>query len=193
MMAEATQLVAGLTVAAWAVQQANHHRVGATVLDRIAVALIGAGAVMAVLGVAFSRAPVVIDSRAQVVSHAPGELMLHMYGYKPANRGMCKYLGTDAYVISGGELLEVPAEYQDDPTMGNTRPPGLHDFGVLRITYPQALPITAAQVRAHHKCAWWMPVTHTDMGPFPVPKAVGIPQRDITQNQTAAEAVKSYR
>lgn len=181
MMAEATQLIAGLTVAAWAVQQANHHKEGATVLDRVAVALIGAGAVMAVLGVAFSRAPVVIDARARVVSHTPGELRLHMSGFKPANRGMCEYLGTEAFVISGGEMLEVPAVYEQDPVKGNTRPPGMHDFGVLHVTYPQALPIEAAQVRAHHKCAWWMPVTNTDMGPFNVPKPVAIPQPNGTE------------
>lgn len=181
MMAEATQLIAGLTVAAWAVQQANHHKAGSTLLDRIAVALIGAGAIMAVLGVAFSRAPVLLDTRANVVSNGGGELRLHLYGHKPVNRGMCEYLGTDAYVISGGELLEVPAVYENDPTKGNTRPPGMHDFGVLRITYPQAMPITAAQVRVHHKCAWWMPVTHTDMGPFKVPKPGAIPQANGTE------------
>jgi hypothetical protein len=193
MMAEATQLIAGLAVAAWAVQQANQHRDNSTLLDRLAVSLIGAGAVMAVLGVAFSRAPVVIDARAVVMSQGSGELRLHLYGYKPAHRGMCEYLGTEAYVISGGEMLEVPSAYENDPVHGNTRPPGMHDFGILKVIYPQAMPITAVQVRAHHKCAWWMPVTHTDLGPFTLQKAGAIPQQDITQNTTAAEAVKSDR
>lgn len=193
MMAEATQLIAGLTVAAWAVQQANQHKAGSTLLDRVAVALIGAGAIMAVLGVAFSRAPVVIDARAQMVSHIPGELRLRISGHKPANRGMCEYLGIEAFVISAGEMLEVPAAYEEDPTKGNTRPPGLHDFGVLRVTYPQALPIEGAQVRANHKCAWWMPVTHTDMGPFKVQPADAPTQPNVMPKPIVAEAVKSYR
>ena len=103
-----------------------------------------------------------------VVSHEPGEIRLRLTGNKPTNRGMCEYLNTEAYVLSGGKLLEVPSQYENDPVKGNTRPPGVHDFGVLRLTYPPAMTVDAAQVRAHHRCAWWMPVTNTDMGPFAI-------------------------
>ena len=75
--------------------------------------------------------------------------------------------------------------YENDPNSGNTRPAGMHDFGVLRLTYPPALVVDGAQIRAHHRCAWWIPVTDTDMGPFAVPKAGVLPQVNSTGKSVA--------
>ncbi len=173
MMGELLQIAAGLVVAYSAGQRVNHHGPRTPLLDRITWSVIGAAGLMAVLGVPLSRVPVVVESQAEIVEHRPGLLRLHVTGRKPTDRGMCELRGIDAYVIDGrGRQIEVPHVAELDPAPGNTRPPGLQDFGVWRMVYPPHAAITGALFVAHHRCAWWMPITRTYIGPVPVvPKA----------------------
>lgn len=172
MMGELLQICAGAVVAYSAGQRVNHHGPRTPVLDRITWSVIGAAGLMAVMGVPLSRLPVVVAVEMEVVEHSPGTLRVHITGRKPADRGMCELRGIDAYVTdSRGGQLEVPWVAEDDPVPGNTRPPGAHDFGVWRLTYPAAMQVTQASWVAYHRCAWWMPMTRTQLGPLEVPAA----------------------
>jgi hypothetical protein len=171
MIAEGVQIAAGLFVAAWAGKRANHHKPGTPWLDRITISLIGAAGLLAVLGVPLSRAPVVVDAHASVIQHDPGVIRLHLTGFKPAHRAMCELLELDAYIVDANGLqLEVPMTVDGDPRIGNTRPPGLQDFGVWRLDYPPDRVASAALFTAEHRCAWWMPRTVTIQGPFNLPR-----------------------
>lgn len=182
MMADAAQLLASGVAMVWAIRQANSHQQGTPVADRIAIAIIGAAAVMAALAVPASKAPVVVDAYIKHISHAPGDLRIQLYGTKPPARRNCEFLGADAYVVEEGTMMEVPYIIERDPNPGNTRPAGRHNFGTWRLSYPDQTVVSHVLIRAHHKCAWWMPTTHTDMGPFSVPQAVSvIPQPNGTE------------
>lgn len=169
-MGELLQIAAGAIVAYSAGQRVNNHGPRTPVLDRITWSVIGAAGLMASLGVPLSRVPVVVESQAEIVEHRPGLLRLHVTGRKPADRGMCELRGIDAYVIDGrGRQVEVPHVAEHDPAPGNTRPPGLQDFGVWRMVYPADVAVSQALFVAHHRCTWWMPITRTLLGPVSVP------------------------
>lgn len=177
MIADAAQVIAGGIAMVWAIKQANSHRAHTPLTDRIAIAIIGAAAVMAAVAVPASKMPVVVDAYIRPVSHAPGNLRVQLYGTKPQSRKGCEFIGADAYVVEDGSLMEAPFVIERDPNPGNTRPAGKHNFGTWSVTYPAQTVVSHVLIRAHHKCAWWMPVTHTDLGPFSVsPPAADIPQ-----------------
>jgi hypothetical protein len=166
MIAEAVQVLAGAATAVWAGAAANEQRPGTSLIDRLAVSLLGAAGVMAVLAVPMSRLPVVVDVRADVVAQAPGRVDVHVHATKPTSRAMCDYILTDAYVIDpDGALLAVPRTVPADPRTGNTRPAGLLDLGVWTVTYPQDFKACAVTFYAHHSCAWWLRDTVTQLGP----------------------------
>lgn len=172
MISAAVQVGAGLVVAVWAGTRANAHTVSTPWVDRLAVALIGAAGLFSVVGVPLSSLPVIVDVRAEVVQHKPGTARLHLHGTKPVTRSMCDFLWLDAYITTaGGELMEVPMAIEGDPRDGNTRPAGRHDFGIWRVDYPPAQVARAVTFSAHHRCAWWMPITRTRQGPFALPAA----------------------
>jgi hypothetical protein len=174
-IAEAVQITAGVVVASWAGRRANAHDGGTSWLDRLTVSLIGAAGILAVVGVPLSTLPVIINVRAEVVQHTPGVARLHMHGTKPVSRGMCDFQALDAYVQTpAGDLVEVPMTVESDVRPSNTRPPGRHDFGVWRLEYAPGLRPAAVLFVAYHRCAWWMPPTRTQQGPFalPAPQAV---------------------
>lgn len=167
---ELLQLAAGVVVAISAGRRVNAHVPGTPWIDRITWSIIGAAGLMACLGVPLARVPVVVESRATVVEHQPGVLRLHVIGRKPVERGMCELRDIDGYVIDqAGRHLEVPYMAEDDPAPGNTRPPGIHDFGVWRLAYPRHVQVSSALFVVHHRCAWWMPITRTQLGPIAVP------------------------
>lgn len=172
MMGELMQIAAGAIVACSAGQRVNHHGPRTPILDRITWSVIGAAGLMAVLGVPLSRVPVVVDVSAQVVDHQPGLLRLHITGRKPTDLGMCELRSIDAYVLDrDGRHVEVPHIVENDPAPGSTRPPGLQDFGIWRMVYRPDLHVSGALFVAHHRCAWWMPITRTRLGPLDVPAA----------------------
>lgn len=174
-MAELLQIAAGVLVALGAGQRVNHHGPQTPLLDRITWSLLGAAGLMACLGVPLSRLPVVIESQAEVMQHQPGLLRLHVTARKPLDRALCEFKGIEAYIIDAqGYQYEVQRVSEDAPSFGATRPPGLQDFGVWRITYPKRYTPTAALFVAAHRCAWWMPITRTRQGPFPVPPAAAV-------------------
>lgn len=171
-VADLLQIAAGVVVAVSAGQRVNGHGPSTPMLDRVTWSIIGAAGLMAVLGVPLSQLPVVVESQARVVEHQPGLLRLHVTGRKPDTRGSCEFKGLDAYVLNrAGYQFEVGHAPESDPVWGNTRPPGLHDFGVWRLTYPQGYEPVEVLFVARHRCAWWMPITRTRQGPFPVPPA----------------------
>jgi len=168
-MGELLQISAGIIVAFSAGRRVNDHGPATPMLDRITWSVIGAAGLMACMGVPLSKLPVVVDSHAEVVEHRPGVLRLHVTGRKPMDRGMCELRGLDAYVIdSEGQQLEVRHIAEDDPAPGNTRPPGVLDFGVWRVVYPLSYRPAQVLFVAQHRCAWWMPITRTRQGPFKV-------------------------
>lgn len=168
-MAETLQGAAGIAAALWAGRIANHQRPGTPWIDRIAVGMLGTVGVMAALAVPLSRLPVVVDVRAEVVSHEPGLVAIHVWATKPPSRTMCEYLLTDAYVIDpGGALLSAVRTVPTDPRPGNTRPAGPLDFGVWRVAYPPSMPISGTTFFARHQCGWWLRPTVTEIGPFPL-------------------------
>lgn len=168
-MGDVLQIAAGLVVAYTAGARVNLHTPRTPLIDRITWSVLGAAGLMACLGVPLSRVPVVVEVRAEIVEHRPGLLRLHVTGRKPVDRGMCELRAIDAYVVDGqGVQFEVPHLAEHDPSPGNTRPPGRQDFGVWRMVYPAGLDITTALFVAHHRCAWWMPITRTQIGPVPV-------------------------
>lgn len=169
MMGEVLQIAAGVVVACSAGQRVNRHNRQTPLLDRITWSVLGAAGLMACLGVPLSKVPVVTYAPAEIVDHRPGLLRLHVTGRKPTDRGMCEFRGIDAYVIDApGRHVEVPLTVEGDPTPGNTRPAGVHDFGVWRVAYPAEVAISGALFVAHHRCAWWMPITRTRLGPVPL-------------------------
>lgn len=171
MMADVVQITAGIVVSSWASLRANAHRADTPWLDRLTVALIGAAGVLAVLAVPLSRAPVIVDVRAEVVQHTAGVARVRVFGTKPASAALCDFLWLDAYIgTRTGELVEAPMSIEADPRAGSTRPPGRHDFGTWRVDYPPNLQAASVTFTAHHRCAWWMPVTRSNQGPFALPE-----------------------
>lgn len=172
MIAESLQIAAGLAVAATAGQRVNHHAATTPLIDLILWSVLGAAGVMAVLAVPISLMPVVIDFQAEMVEHRPGLIRQHALGFKPIYQKNCEFIDIDAYVIdANGRQLKAPLVMENTPTPGRKRPPGPQDFGVWLMTYPPGKVITKTLFTAEHKCAWWMPVTRTTLGPFNIARA----------------------
>lgn len=170
MIPEMMQMAAGGAAAYWAGRTANKQGPGSSWLDHIAVGLLGLAGVMAVVAVPLSRLPVIVDVRAEVVSHEPGRVQVHMRGAKPVSREMCDYLLTDAYVIDRDDSkLAAMRTVEGSPRRGATRPAGRLDFGVWTVTYPAGFDACAVTFYAHHQCAWWLQPTVTELGPVPLP------------------------
>ena len=157
-MGEVLPAVVGAAMALWAGVEANAHRPGTPWLARIITALIGAAGMLLVIGTALSRAPVVVESRAELVSQAPGELRLRVFGTKPELMASCRLLQVDAYVVTrDGLLVEVTLDFEDDPRRLNTRPTGPQNFGIWRLRYASDVQPVAAMAVAEHRCAWrWL-------------------------------------
>lgn len=172
MIAESLQIAAGLAVAATAGQRVNHHTPATPLIDLVLWCVLGAAGGMAALAVPISLVPVVIDFQAEMVEHRPGVIRQHALGFKPKYQESCEFIDVDAYAIGGdGRQLKVPLVMEDMPFAGRKRPPGPQDYGVWRITYPPGKVITKTLFTAEHKCAWYMPVTRTTLGPFNVARA----------------------
>jgi hypothetical protein len=166
MLAEAVQVTFGLGCAVLAGAQANAHDKATPWASRFGVAILGAAGVLAAIGVPLSRAPVVTEARAEVVSIQPGELRMRVWGTKPTNRAECEFLRADGYVMRGGIMTESALSWESDPAPNNTRPAGRHYFGIARFVYPAEVYPDLALIVSHHSCAWWMPDTHTRLGPW---------------------------
>lgn len=168
MFAEAVQVTIGLGCAVFAGAQANAHNKQTSWPTRFGVAIIGAAGVLSAIGVPLSRAPVVTEARAEVISSNPGELRMRVWGTKPPNRAECEFIRADGYVMRGGVMTESALSWENDPAPNNTRPAGRHYFGVARLVFPPEIYPDLALIVSHHSCAWWMPDTHTRLGPWGV-------------------------
>ena len=169
MIPEALQIAAGLVVAATAGRQVNLQGPRVPALNRIAWSIAGMAGLMASIAGPLSRVPAVTNFQVEMVEHRPGVIRQHAFGFKPKYQAKCDFINLDAYVLDNdGRQLKVPLVMEDTPAPGRTRPPGLQDFGVWRLVYPPQRSATQTLFVAQHQCAWWMPLTSTTFGPFPV-------------------------
>ena len=166
MIAESMMLASGVGLAAWAVHDANAHKSGTALIDRIAVGVLGALGVMLAVAVPLSRLPVLTEIQATVVAQTSTSVSVHVVATKAPTRMMCQFLHSDAFVTqANGVQLEVPRTVAGDPYIGNTRPAGRHDFGVWTVTYPSEARPAAVTFLQNHQCGWWMQTTITRIGP----------------------------
>lgn len=159
-------LAGGAGLFAWSVHDANTHGPGTLLWDRIAVGLASGVGIMLLLAVPLSRLPVLTAMELKVVAQTAGSASVHVVATKPASRAMCTYIRTDSFVsLPDGLQIEVPRSVEGDPVLGNTRPPGRHDFGVWTVSYPAGLEPESVTFYGVHQCAWWMQPTITRIGP----------------------------
>lgn len=176
------QAAAGVFLGLWGIYKARNNRRSDGAALHAASVLIGlAGLWCAVSAIVTSLPVIADDGRRQffVIERGPQQVLAVFYGTKTSHGfGRCKWLGTDATVIGQhGARGEADIEFLRDRSPGSSRADGFQQFGLWRITWDAlSEPVQSVEFDAYHRCSPLLQVTHTHLGPYPIP-----PRKDASQ------------
>jgi hypothetical protein len=166
------QVFAGATIAMAGVRFAGANCPKSSLIEHssaVSLIMIGAFVMWATVR---SLSPVAVDVSYEVVARSQGTVTLSLYGTKA--RPECHLLGGEAYVHIAGDgvgMRKAGMQWPRDPRPGSSRPSGLQSFGEWEVTFQEPPEPYAASLQLHHDCGRWLGLTHTELGPFPIPRA----------------------